>query len=321
MTPCIDCSTAPAFWPTAIICFVVTSAVAFLLWDALRRGQRWVATLVGGILFGEVVEWTNTHGVAWLGIAGGSTYCYPDLPINWWGVPYWVPVGWGGIIYASTWTAQRLQLSRWARPVAAAFLAASIDFSLDPIAELLRFWRWECYPVNYCGVPYDNFIGWYLIVFVYALSADLVLSATKKHWDMPAGTKSFSPAWRRSTGIQWGLALACAFVATVIFFVARALLSLVPSTSAGTGEPAAWIFVGATIVGFTVIAWYAWLTPAGGAPAVSWPVMIVPAIMHVTAYVLLLGFSTWKAQPMLVAAIPALLLAGLFVFATPWRLQ
>lgn len=321
MSPCIDCSTAPDLWPTVIVCLVVTSLVAVLLWDAWGRGQRWVATLVGGIFFGEIVEWVNTHGVPSLGIAGGHTYCYPNLPINWWGVPYWVPVGWGGIIYASTWTAQRLHLSRWARPIAAAFLAASIDLSLDPIAELLRFWRWECYPVNYCGVPYDNFIGWYLIVFIYALSADFVLSATKQHWTIAPGTKPFSAGGRRSTGIQWGIAIACAIVATVILFAAKWLLSFAPSTSSGSGELAAWIFVGATVVGFAVMAWYAWFTPQGGPPAVSWPVMSVPIVMHVTAYVLFLVFATWQNQPMLVAAIPALLLAGLFVFATPWRLQ
>jgi uncharacterized membrane protein len=321
MSSCVDCAAAPSAAPTIIISLVVTVCVGWLFVDALRaRGHRWAATMIGGIIFGEIVEWLNTHDVPF--IQGNHIYCYPDLPINWFGVPFWVPVGWGGIIYAATWTAQRLRLPPLlARPVAAAFLAASIDFSLDPVARLTGFWRWECFRVSFCGVPYDNFIGWYLIVFIYSATAAWLLRITKPRWDVQA--ERFSREWRWSVFIQWAAPLLCALVATVVLVAFKWALAFAHVTSdpSNDGSGAAKIFMVATTVGALVTLVLAGKPVADVDPPVNWPVIVVPAVMHVTCYALLLRFADWSQEPMLVAAIPIQLLAGLFVFATPWRRQ
>ena len=315
---CTGCP-LPSNTEILVISLVVTLSVAWLFVDAFqsKRGLRWVSTMVGGVLFGEVVEALNTHDVPFLGSA--HIYCYPDLPINVLGVPFWVPLGWGGIIYAATWTAQRLKIPPIARPVAAAFLAVSIDFSLDPIAELMGFWHWQHYDVNFVAVPYDNFIGWYLIVFIYSLTAAWILRRTKARWNVDA--EPFSPAWRWSVGIEALAPILCAVVATAALVLFKLALSRLTSYSADDGSKAATIFIVVTTIGALVTLALARRPVADDDPPVNWPVMIVPAVMHLTCYVLFLSFAKWQDAPMLVATIPIQLLAGLFVFSTPWRRQ
>jgi len=319
---CVSCAEPPDRLPLAIICVVVTGCVAWLAWDIWRsrRGHRWAATLVGGIIFGWIVEFVNTHDV----VTTHHIYCYPDSPINLGtGVPYWVPVGWGGIIYAANWTAQRLRLHPCARPFAAAFLTASIDFSLDPVSKLLRFWTWECFPVNFVGVPYDNFVGWYLIVYVYSLSAAWVLGATKKHWNLQ-GLQSAPTLQQKRTSvvIEWLAPFACAAVATVLFLGFEWALSRNQSYSGDDGRIAATIFMLATAVGIGVTVFLAKKPAAAKNEAPNWPVIVVPALIHLTCYGLFLAFLFEKnppPEPLLVASIPIQLLAGLFVFSAHWR--
>jgi uncharacterized protein (DUF983 family) len=300
-----DCSESPDGLTVAIICAVVTGCVLWLAWDIRkhRRGARWVATMIGGMLFGWVVEFINTHDV----LPNHHIYCYPHTPIDVFGVPYWVPVGWGGIIYASTWTAQRLRLHRWARPIAAAFLAASIDFSLDPVSRLMRFWSWDSFAVSFIDVPYDNFIGWYLIVFVYASTAAWLL----RLW------KGRGPVY------EWLGGILCAVAAMVVFLAAEYALSKVQSYSQDDGHIAAGIFMVTTIVGIVVTVFLARKAVVDtDPPHLNWPVMWVPAIIHITCFALYFCFSFLRdatLAPMLVATIPIQFLAGLFVFVTPWR--
>jgi hypothetical protein len=311
--PPADCSVPPDGVAVTIICLVVTACVVWLAWDIRRakRGHRWVATMLGGMIFGWAVEFMNTHDL----VSSHHIYCYPAayadlfglrIPINVWGVPYWVFVGWGGIIYASTWTAQRLRLHPWARPIAAAFLAASIDFSLDPVSALMRFWSWDYFPESFIGVPYDNFIGWYLIVFVYASTAAWLL----RIW------KGRGPLY------EWLGAVLCAAAALFVFLVVEFALSKVQSYSNDDGHVAAEIFMATTIVGIIVTVFFARKPVADEDPPVNWPAMCVPAVIHVTCYGIYFFFSFRNDPthtPMLVAAIPIHFLAGLLIFVTPWR--
>ncbi len=52
-------------------------------------------------------------------------------------------------------------------PVLASFLMVSWDLSFDPIASTINHnWIWE-QGGNYFGVPFSNFMGWFLTVFVF----------------------------------------------------------------------------------------------------------------------------------------------------------
>jgi hypothetical protein len=320
---CPSPPSVPDYWMAA----VVELCVLILLVDAATRGHkhgqwRWVSTLVGGIVFGWFAEWANTG----LGRGMGPEYCYPPatFPFNVGGVPLWVPLGWGGIIYAGTWTASRLQLGIVGRAVAAAFLVASIDFSLDPVAKLLGFWVWEREKVSFFGVPYDNFNGWYLIVFVYALSASFVLGRLRHLWDRKHPKYD---ATKRHVGLLVEIIapLACAAVAIGALLLIKGAVTAVTSAVPSSPTPPDPSFVSAVI--FLILTALGTGTLLFSKPrpsdivAPNWPVVLVPAAIHVTSFVLFLAFAGMTAEPTLVGTIPLQLLAGLFVYTMPWRRQ
>lgn len=307
---------------------IVELCVVVLLADAALRGHRrsqwrWVSTLVGGILFGWFAEWANTG----FGSGSGPAYCYPaaPFPFNLGGVPLWVPIGWGGIIYAATWTASRLQLGVVARAVAAAFLVASIDFSLDPVAKLLGFWVWERDQVSFFGVPYDNFNGWYLIVFVYALSASFVLGKARHLWD-PNHREYDTTKKRLGLLVEVLAPVFCAAAAIVVLLVAKWVVTTITNAVAGhvstppdSSVVSAVIFMVLTALGTGTLIFSK--PRKSDAVAPNWPVVLVPVAVHVASYVLFLAFAGMTAEPTLVGTIPLQLLAGLFVYTMPWRRQ
>src|SRR6266849_4046049 len=55
----------------------------------------------------------------------------------------------------------------WAVPVLASFLMVAWDLSFDPIASTIgHSWIWQ-QGGNYFGVPFSNYLGWFLTVFVF----------------------------------------------------------------------------------------------------------------------------------------------------------
>ena len=91
-----------------------------------------------------------------------------------------VPVTIGGAYFGAgylAWTVGRVLLgrfdrvldgfARWSLPLVAAFLMASWDFMLDPGASTInRYWIWKN-GGGYFGVPFENYVGWLLTVFVF----------------------------------------------------------------------------------------------------------------------------------------------------------
>lgn len=171
--------------------------VLFLVWmlkHAWQEGRRWAATLVFGVVFGVVLEVLIVNGDR----QGHVMYKY-CTDIFWavvLDVPIAIGVGWGIVLYASAWTAQRLELEWYWRPFAAALLAISIDLTLDPLAHRFGLWTWLRFNgdhgtlipdkgpgantlLDYYGVPYDNFLGWFLVVFLYTFVVRLFFNV----WD------------------------------------------------------------------------------------------------------------------------------------------
>jgi uncharacterized membrane protein len=123
---------------------------------ARREGIYMVFTILGGILFGFLVEYTEVRQT--------HSYSYGQFLIMLGGIiPLAVCVGWGLIIYAAVETSNRLQIPVLLRPLLDGLLALSIDLNLDPIAVSLGFWQWEETGL-YFGIPSGNFIGWFVVV-------------------------------------------------------------------------------------------------------------------------------------------------------------
>ncbi len=129
-----------------------------------RYGRDVVMLAVGAMIYAYILEATFVC----LGAYKYSDDFVPMLPGH---VPLWVAVGWGTIVFAASMTANRLGMSWWSRPFAAALLALLLDFALDPIAVGLGFWTWR-EPGTFYQVTWSNFTGWLLIVGSYSFAVE-----------------------------------------------------------------------------------------------------------------------------------------------------
>jgi len=88
------------------------------------------------------------------------------------GVPLAVAAVWAAVILAAMGLAARLEPGSAAgRAAAAAILGISLDLLMEPVAMRSGLWQWTP-PGSWLGVPVGNFVGWALIVGLYAFGAD-----------------------------------------------------------------------------------------------------------------------------------------------------
>lgn len=194
-----------------IVVEVFVALCAALCWaNAWKHGVRWFALCLVATVFslGAEAFYLATEGPG----SPGVYYEYGDFlavidagPVH---LPVWIGLGWSSILYASLWTVDRLEVPWWIRPITAGLLAVSIDLSLDPLAEQLGWWTWHQVPeVHYFGVPFDNFVGWWMIVAFFSGAwwglGDL---AEKKGWkgrDIWVPIASIPIALGLIAGCQW----------------------------------------------------------------------------------------------------------------------
>jgi len=133
--------------------------------DRFNRA-RWIETLAVGVLFGIVIEVLLVH---FNDYRYGEHFLLPGLSVfPGERVPVSIGIGWGILLYAGTWVAQRLKQPTLPRALFAGLLALNVDVSLDPVARMGGLWCHKASPPNFYGVPYDNYTGWLLIVVSYS---------------------------------------------------------------------------------------------------------------------------------------------------------
>lgn len=146
----------------------LTTLVAFsfaLLHGSQRLG--WGRTLLLlGLTFGVSLFFES------LGVATGliyGPYHYTDklgpkfLDL----VPYLIPVAWFMMSYPSYLIAQRLaRRSGWVTTaILGALVMTAWDLAMDPLMVGGGHWVWDM-PGAYFGVPLQNFLGWFVTIFV-----------------------------------------------------------------------------------------------------------------------------------------------------------
>jgi uncharacterized membrane protein len=293
---------------TIVSAYAFQISVAIALWllvvNARREGHRWLWTLVWGILFGYAIEYINVHDAeplyyypdcAGAGLCPGHTICLTS-------VAAWVPIGWGEVLYLSTWTAQRLRIKSWAKPIAAAFLAVSFDLTLDPVAQATHLWCWKHFEVNFFDVPFDNFLAWFLVVYIYAFCARWLL-----HKVTPKGDSLRSP------GIDFAMAGLAALAALAAFEVVKFASQKLPSYHTDDGTMAGLMFIVVSVLASA----FTWFHTLGSRRdrAVNWATLAIPAYFHLVALVLVVATGAWKQHPAMVIAIPFNLMVGFIIHA------
>ena len=177
---------------TALVAVDVLSALAFALVDGTRRwGLR-------GILLFAVLCALIGNGMENLGIATGFPYGHyrflslmgPKL----FNVPILLGLAYIGMAYVSWALAHAILNPRNLRlagpriftvPLVAGLIMVAWDFAQDPVwSTVLRAWVWRD-GGPWFGVPFTNYLGWYLTVFlIYAFFA--VFLSRAQHAEQPA---------------------------------------------------------------------------------------------------------------------------------------
>jgi uncharacterized membrane protein len=280
-------------WTFTVMELSVLVLSVVLFGHARKEGKQWLSTYVCGILFGTSMELllvsgaksSYSYGTFWLMIGGAHK------------VPVWVGVGWGAILYASTWTAQRLAAPRWLRPLAAGLLAVNIDLSLDPIAEKLGFWNWSTGPgqVTFYGVPFDNFLGWFAIVATYSFFV-------REGFHRVKPTERYSYLWIPPLAAVLAI-ISMIGIGSVASFAYRAVGSQTP------------VFV-AVFAAACVLSWQFAKHSRRNLPY-SRPILAVPVVMHGLLYALLFLSKSFESEVLssLIVLIPVNFAVGFFGFA------
>jgi uncharacterized membrane protein len=245
--------------------------------DDLLNRERWLFTLIWGVGFGLIIEWVLIYSnVDKASYKYGHFLVMVPNPLPKGGpVPFWIAVGWGVILYATTWTAQRLRLPRFTRAVFAGLLAVNIDLSLDPVAEALHFWTWQPQFASYYDVPFDNFICWFVVVSTYGLLVRWLFQRklAKKLW---------SAFW---------IPMIAASVASGVVYIVDSGLDIVYHWIGGDAPVFALVFIAACVF----VAHYARRPERDLVP--SSHVIALPVAMHLLCFGMLLSWLVIETHP------------------------
>ncbi|WP_446742925.1 carotenoid biosynthesis protein [Silvibacterium acidisoli] len=155
-------------------CFPVFELSMFVLLalcivHAFRRHREAIPYIVGGFLFGVLLEYMEVVGHSY--IYGRFLLMAGHAPLN---VPLCIGAGWAIILYTSRLFSDSFALPLWAAAALDTLLALNIDLSMDVVAYRLHMWHWfwddtsRALTSQWFGIPYGNFNGWATVVFCYS---------------------------------------------------------------------------------------------------------------------------------------------------------
>ena len=202
-----------ADWLAMMVSDAVTIGLAWLCFRhavASLGLYRAVLFLAGSFVFTGLEEtlwilWGRYD--PWL----GGTYYFTKGFFWFLETPLTACLGWFFIAYACVYIADILMPNMrigW-RAALAGLLAVNIDLWVDPVQthETIRAWIWlSRHGASVFSIPVTNFIGWFLLIFLFALCFDRV----------PAMLQRIGPG---RTTVRLFAALMCLEVGILIFFV------------------------------------------------------------------------------------------------------
>jgi putative membrane protein len=194
--------------PFGVFCFVYPVGLLLLSFDWMPFGMEWMSSLLLAMLGLTALAWLWLNfgpagagvgalvfllGVTleYIGVATGlpfGRYRYtgvlaPGLPG---GVPLAIGFAWLFIVMSGLFTAAATlrrflgRNPRWpAVALTGASLAVGLDLLLEPVAYRVKgYWQWLEPGAAYYGVPWTNFLAWFLAALIMNL---LVLVLLRRH--------------------------------------------------------------------------------------------------------------------------------------------
>jgi hypothetical protein len=296
------------YGPAPVWCFPVFEAgtfalLALCLGHALRRHPEAVPYIVGGFVFGVLLEYMEVLSHSY--VYGRFFLMVGRAPLN---VPLCIGAGWAIILYAS-----RLLSDAWRLPLAAAaafdtLLALNIDLSMDVAAYRLHMWHWFWDPqvalsAEWFGIPYGNFNGWVTVVFCYsAFSRIFERSLTRR-----------DPKSLRKRGVVAALALLCS-LATLFGTENYLYPFLIQYLGITSG-----IRLSLLVLMLLVLAGLGWRKrrlPTGPFPSIA---LWVPAWFHVFFAFCLFALGFYHENPWMTSAALVNIFLGIAIHFAPYR--
>jgi len=274
----------------------------FCLAHAIRRGPRDVSYLLGGLVFGLLLELMEVFLGSYT--YGRFTIMLGKAPNH--DIPLCIGVGWGIIMYTARLFSERLYLSIWACAALDTLLAINIDLSMDIVAYRLHMWHWDWshtglnpLTAQWFGIPFGNFVGWQTVVFCYA--------AFSRLWEKIIVQKHQGVF--KYIGVAL-LALVCSII--VLYTSEEWLFPQLNKIGVRSMER----FIGITIILLILLVWHKRKKAilADRIPRVAW---WVPAWFHLLFFALLFIMGFYTEQVWMVIAASANLLVGILIHIWP----
>lgn len=157
--------------------FSYSIAVLFLFSGYLYRG--WRVTLlffVGSLYWTMLLE--NFGAIMHFFSYNVQTYptAYPVYLI-WIGlVPFWISIGWFDVIFPAFQFSSLFAKDRTlTKAVLVSLIAVNLDLLIDPAATASGLWAWTHESFYFLGVPITNYIGWFLLPFLFTIVFDITV--------------------------------------------------------------------------------------------------------------------------------------------------
>jgi len=274
------------------------------LWRAWREGPHVVWALLGGLVYGVVLEYVGLHAKH----NSEPEYNYGRFLVMLFAnqqqaLPLCIVAGWALIIHATMRTTKRLGTMPWfLRPLVNATLGLSIDLIMDPVASGtggLGMWFWnEGLQGKWQGVPLGNFIGWYMVIATFSLCIEL-------GWRLvPPGRRGF---W---TDL---LVVVCAIPASLVGCVITQL-AYGQFVSGRPWEPL--VLVAMLAAGSALFARYASTFRRGR--ALGYAVLAVPVFFQWYFAIWLILGGQYRELPGMLIVAPLAIAAGMVAFCWPY---
>ena len=177
--PGIPYGAAPAYcFPLTELCMYALFVLCMI--HALKQGLSHVCYLLGGLLFGLILEYVNVNSDMGY-VYGQFMVMFGKAPLN---IPLCIGIGWGIIMYSSRLFTDAFGLPLWTSVALDTLLAINIDLGMDTVAYRLHMWHWNWsgtglnpLKADWFGIPFGNFFGWLMVVFFYSSFSRLLEKA------------------------------------------------------------------------------------------------------------------------------------------------
>ncbi|MER3474622.1 MAG: hypothetical protein C4335_11455 [Armatimonadota bacterium] len=159
----------------------ITGILTAFLVMAYREGWRYAVLLLMlcTLIAGGMELLGTTTGVPF------GAYSYTDMmgPKFLGHVPYLIPPSWMMMLYPSMVITEAMRVRRWLKPVVAGVILTIWDFAMDPAMTAgFAYWQWHS-ATGFYGMPYVNWLGWWLTGAIVAGCYWMIDRRWKGHWD------------------------------------------------------------------------------------------------------------------------------------------